>query len=88
MYILTFKASRSKYFQTGLKMARSLGGTWDGETMVLNISESMLLSAYERPHKEIERKYKPDAIIPIDHSLGKKPTKPPSGRFWKRFSKN
>jgi hypothetical protein len=48
MYILTFKTSRSKYFQKGLKMARRLGGTWDGETMVLRIPESRLLRAYDR----------------------------------------
>ena len=34
------------------------------------------------------RKYDVDAIIPIDHSLAKKPKKSSRGRFWKRFSKN
>lgn len=48
MYILTFKTSRSKYFQKGLDKARELGGTWDGETMVLKIPEDGLLDAFER----------------------------------------
>lgn len=48
MYILTFKTSRSKYFQEGLDMATRLGGTWDRETMVLKIPESRLLRAYDR----------------------------------------
>jgi hypothetical protein len=43
---------------------------------------------YERPQTEIERRYNPDAIIPIDHNLGKKAKKPPDGRFWNRFSRN
>jgi hypothetical protein len=47
MYILTFKSSRSKYFQKGLDMARELGGTWDGETMVLKVPEDGLLDAYD-----------------------------------------
>ena len=48
MYILTFNTSRSKYFQEGLKIARRLGGSWDGETMVLKIPGSGLLASYER----------------------------------------
>ena len=48
MYILTFKRSRSKYFREGLNLAMKLGGTWDGETMVLKIQESGLLRAYDR----------------------------------------
>jgi hypothetical protein len=48
MYILTFKRSRSKYFEKGLALAEKLGGTWDGETMVLKIQESKLLRAYDR----------------------------------------
>ena len=48
MYILTFKSSRSKYFQKGLRMAQNLGGKWDGETMVLKIPESKLMMAYDR----------------------------------------
>ena len=48
MYILTFKTSRSKYFEKGLSMALQLGGTWDGETMVLKIPESRLMQAYDR----------------------------------------
>ncbi len=47
MYILTFKTSRSKYFQKGLDLARELGGTWDGNTMVLKIPENELLDAYD-----------------------------------------
>ena len=30
MFILTFKRSRSKYFEKGLALAEKLGGTWDG----------------------------------------------------------
>lgn len=48
MYILTFKRSRSKYFEKGLNLAERLGGTWDGETMVLKIPESKLMKAYDR----------------------------------------
>jgi hypothetical protein len=48
MYILTFKTSRSKYFQEGLEMARKLGGSWDGKTMVLEIPADRLLNAYDR----------------------------------------
>jgi hypothetical protein len=48
MYILTFRISRSKFFQAGMNMATKLGGTWDGETMVLKIPESRLLRAYDR----------------------------------------
>jgi hypothetical protein len=31
MYILTFKKSRSVYFEKGLALAKKLGGSWDGE---------------------------------------------------------
>lgn len=48
MYILTFNTSRSKYFQQGLNTATGLGGTWDGESMILKIPESRLLGAYDR----------------------------------------
>ena len=48
MYILTFKRSRSKYFEKGLALAQRLGGTWDGETMVLQIPESKLMMSYDR----------------------------------------
>jgi len=43
---------------------------------------------YQQPQSGMERRYNPDAIIPIDHNLDKKPKKPPRGRFWKRFSRN
>lgn len=39
MYILTFKHSRSKYFEMGLNMAIRLGGKWDGETLRLEIPD-------------------------------------------------
>lgn len=48
MYILTFKRSRSKFWEKGLALAEKLGGTWDGESMVLKIPESRLLRAYNR----------------------------------------
>jgi len=47
MYILSFRSSRSKYFRKGLDMAIGLGGTWDGETMILNIPDSKLLGAFK-----------------------------------------
>ena len=59
MYILTFKSARSKYFPRGLKLAIRLGGTWDGESMVLKIPESRLLTSYKEllPLFEIVRNW-------------------------------
>lgn len=48
MYILICKSDRSKYFKEGLKIARRLGGSWDGENMVLKIPESDLLTSHDR----------------------------------------
>ena len=45
-YCLELKYN-SKYFEKGLNLAESLGGIWDGETMVLKIPESKLMKAYE-----------------------------------------
>jgi len=39
MYILTFKRSKSIYFEKGLDLAISLGGKWDGQQMVLEIPD-------------------------------------------------
>jgi hypothetical protein len=47
MYILTFKRSRSKYFEKGLDLALRLGGAWDGQQMTLQIPDDQLLDAYE-----------------------------------------
>ena len=47
MYILTFKRSRSKYFEKGLTLAESLGGAWDGQQMTIKIPDAFLLKAYE-----------------------------------------
>ena len=47
MYILTFKHSRSKYFEKGLKLAIRLGGKWDGETLKLEVADDALLDAYD-----------------------------------------
>ena len=47
MYTLTFKRSKSKFFQKALNHATHMGASWDGETAKLMIQEKDLLTAYE-----------------------------------------
>ncbi len=47
MYILTFKRSKSKFFQKALNHAINVGASWDGTTAKLMIAEKDLLTAYE-----------------------------------------
>ena len=47
MYILSFKRSKSKFFQKALNHVTYMGGSWDGETAKLMIQEKDLLTAYE-----------------------------------------
>lgn len=48
MYLLSFKHSRSIYFEKGLALAQRLGGTWDGTQLKLQVKENELLDAYYR----------------------------------------